>query len=71
MKQKTASLNASSEFGDYRWLCAEVGVSPHTARRWVMERRIPFIKLAHGSLVRFKKADVRAWLEGSSVEATR
>ncbi len=72
MKQSTTSTNIeNNDFGDYQWLCEFLGISIHTARRWVSEHRIKFIKLAGGSLVRFKKSDIVAWLEKSIIEAEK
>lgn len=68
----TADTNTvNKELGDYTWLCEYLQISIHSARRWVCEHRIPFIKLANGSLVRFRKDDIAAWLEGSKVEAIK
>jgi len=72
MQHSTANTEAlSPDFGNYQWFCEFCGISIHTARRWVSERRVPHIKLANGSLVRFKKSEITAWLEGSRVEATK
>jgi excisionase family DNA binding protein len=64
-----STTDNTCEYAGYPWLCEFCGVSIHTARRWVSERRVPHIKLAHGSLVRFKKSEIAAWLEASRVEA--
>jgi len=65
------SISDESDLANYDWLCSRLGISPNTARRWVMQRRLPFIKLANGSLVRFKKNDIEAWLENSKVEVSQ
>jgi excisionase family DNA binding protein len=52
---------------DYKGLAAYLKVSHGTLRRWVMESRIPFIKV--GSHVRFHKDDIRAWLRTNTVFA--
>ena len=39
-----------------------LSVSENTIRKWVITKRIPFIKV--GFLVRFKESDVKAILEG-------
>ncbi len=42
-----------------------LGVAQTTLRRWVMERRIPFIKL--GRSVRFNPAEIDQWLVDQSI----
>jgi excisionase family DNA binding protein len=70
MQHSKTDINiANKDFGDYQWLCEFLGISVHTARRWVSEGRVPYLKLAGGSLVRFKKSDIVAWLESSKTEA--
>jgi len=65
-----AETNAKKKvFSDYQWLCDFLGISIHTARAWVSQGRIPYHKLAGGSLVRFERSEIEAWLEKSRVEA--
>lgn len=74
MQKTNPSINRiydNTEYGDYHWLCEFLGISLHTARRWVSEHRIPFLKLASGSLIRFRKSDISAWLESSRIEAAK
>ena len=35
-----------------------LGVTIHAIRRWTSEKRIPYIKLASGSLVRYRQQDL-------------
>jgi len=35
-----------------------LGVTIHAIRRWTSEKRIPHIKLANGSLVRYRQQDL-------------
>ena len=35
-----------------------LGVTIHAIRRWTSERRIPHVKLANGSLVRYRQQDL-------------
>jgi excisionase family DNA binding protein len=44
-----------------------LGCKPGTLRVWVSKRKVPFVKV--GRLVRFRKADLDAWLE-SNFKAT-
>ena len=37
-------------------VATKLGVSVATVRKWVLERRIPFVKI--GSLVRFRPEDI-------------
>jgi excisionase family DNA binding protein len=71
MQHSTAPIDNANDYADYPWLCELLGISIHTARRWVCENRVPFIKLANGSLVRFKKSDISDWLESSRIEAVK
>ena len=47
---------------------AYFGVSIATLRKWVHERRVPFIKLANGSLVRFRQRDLDRLILNGPVE---
>lgn len=70
MKQSITKIDTDpNDYGDYQWISGFLGISIHTARRWVCEQRIPFIKLANGSLVRFKKSEIATWLDNSRTEA--
>jgi len=44
------------------------GVSIANLRKWVHERRVPFIKLANGSLVRFRQRDLDRLILNGLVE---
>ena len=48
-----------------------IGIHPRTLDLWQNQRRIPFIKLGPGrrGLVRFRRADLEAFLETHRVEA--
>ncbi len=43
-----------------------IGVKQPTIRKWVHERRIPFIKV--GRCVRFRPSSIERWLKRSSFE---
>jgi excisionase family DNA binding protein len=44
-----------------------LGCTPGTLRVWVSRRRVPFVRV--NRLVRFRKRDLDAWLDGNSVQA--
>jgi excisionase family DNA binding protein len=48
-----------------------IGIHPRTLDLWQNQRRIPFIKLGPGrrGLVRFRRADLEAFLQSHRVEA--
>jgi len=48
-----------------------IGIHERTLDLWQSQRRIPFIKLGNGrrSLVRFRRADLEAFLQSHRVEA--
>ena len=46
---------------DCKQVSKVLSVSVNTVRKWVITRRIPFIKV--GFLVRFKESDIKAILE--------
>lgn len=74
MQQNNTSIdtqNDDSGFYDYEWLASFLKVSISVCRQWVSQNRIPFHKLAGGSLVRFKKEDIIKWLESSKVEVSQ
>ncbi len=50
---------------NYEQLCAYLEISDSTAHRWVMERRIPFMKMGH--LVRFFRSQIDAWLKSQTI----
>ena len=39
-----------------------LGIRVSTLNTWMAQRRIPYIKLAGGNLVRFKPSDIESWL---------
>ncbi len=43
-----------------------IGVKESTIRKWVHERRIPFLKV--GRCVRFRPSSIEDWLKGSTFE---
>lgn len=72
MQQNITSIckcNTESGFYDYQWLSKFLGVSVSVCRQWVSQGRIPYHKLAGGSLVRFRREDILRWIEDSKVEA--
>lgn len=38
-----------------------IRMKPSTIRKWVFQKRIPFVKL--GAAVRFRKNDIETWLK--------
>lgn len=46
-----------------------LNITDHFVRRLIRERRIPFLKV--GRLVRFRRADIEAYLAACSVPAIR
>ena len=58
--------NTRSDLLDEKGLCAELGISPVTATKW--RRRPdgpPFVKI--GRLVRYRRADLDAWLDARTI----
>jgi len=45
-----------------------LGMRLSTFNTWIMQWRIPYIKLAGGNLVRFKLSQIEVWLAESGVE---
>ena len=45
-----------------------LGVKVTTVNNWIAQRRIPYIKLAAGNLVRFRQSQVETWLAESEVK---
>ena len=56
---------------DKRQAAKLIGIHPRTLDLWQNQRRIPFIKLGPGrrGLVRFRRADLEAFLQSHRVEA--
>lgn len=46
-----------------------LGVQPGSLRGWVLQRRIPHIKLAHGKAVRFEPQALLEWIKSGSIPA--
>jgi excisionase family DNA binding protein len=65
----TPKTDTAEHLHDYPWLCNRLGISPITARKWVHQKRVPYIKLAGGSLVRFRESDIEAWIEAQLRQA--
>jgi len=58
--------SSGPRFIDEKQLCAELGISPVTATKWrATAAGPPFIKV--GRLVRYRRADVEAWLRSRTV----
>ena len=58
--------NISNELLDEKRLCAELGISRVTATKW--RRRAdgpPFVKI--GRLVRYRRADLDAWIASRTI----
>jgi len=65
---RVANTNALqlSPFIDEKRLCADLAISPVTATKWrARAEGPPFIKV--GRLVRYRRADVEAWLVSRTV----
>lgn len=59
----------TSQLIDERQLCADLGISSVTATKWrARAEGPPFIKV--GRLVRYRRADVDAWLASRTVGQT-
>lgn len=43
-------------------VASRLNVSPNTVRKWVLQRRIPFVKV--GSLVRFNESEIEQIANG-------
>lgn len=43
-----------------------LGIAPKTVRKWQLNGTLPFVKLG-GKLVRFRSADIQAWVDGQVV----
>ena len=62
----SASLATNSVLIDEKQLCAELGISSVTATKWRAKAAgPPFIKV--GRLVRYRRADVEAWLASRTI----
>ena len=48
-------------------VAAWLGIRVSTLNTWIAQRRIPYIKLAGGNLVRFKASQIETWLAESEV----
>jgi excisionase family DNA binding protein len=59
--QITTSIFTYNELAEY------LKVQPGTLRKWVMDKKIPFIKIG-GKSVRFKKTDIDNWLEYQRID---
>ncbi len=58
--------NTPNTLLDEKRLCAELGISPVTATKW--RRRAdgpPFVKI--GRLVRYRRADLDAWIASRTI----
>jgi excisionase family DNA binding protein len=57
--------------GSMKWdverAAEELGVSPHTLRAWLRQRRLPYLKL--GRRIILDPADVQRFMEANRVEA--
>ena len=57
----------NSTLWNYSDLSAYLKLSENTLRRYVMDRRIPFIKIGNKA-IRFKPDQINAWLKNQSFE---
>lgn len=65
-REHSVSLVSGSPLIDERQLCADLGISSVTAAKWRAKAAgPPFIKV--GRLVRYRRADVEAWLTSRTV----
>lgn len=53
----------------YAELSSALSIPKSTLAKWVMEKRIPFVKLGH--LVRFQPEEIEAWLKQRSHDVSR
>lgn len=51
----------------YSALSTYLKIKPGTLRKWVMEEKLPFLKIG-GKAVRFRKSDIDLWLESQNVQ---
>ena len=66
VRVRTASIAMDSPLIDEKQLCADLGISSVTATKWRAKAAgPPFIKV--GRLVRYRRADVEAWLAARTV----
>ena len=60
------NIGGGLPFFDEKRLCADLGISSVTATKWRAQAKgPPFIKV--GRLVRYRRADVEAWLASCTV----
>ena len=52
----------SSKLYNVTELADMLSISPNTIRRWIMQKRIPYVKM--GNRVRFRDEDVETILKG-------
>lgn len=50
---------------DVREAAAALGISRHTVRSWVFQRRIPFVRI--GGAIRFRHEDLRQFIDAHTV----
>mgnify|MGYP000939599135 CR=1 FL=1 len=55
----------------YEQAAGLVGLSKFTLRRYVSERKVPFVKLGGSRLVRFDRQELEDWATGRRYEALR
>jgi excisionase family DNA binding protein len=68
MSDTQTSTPARAELWGVDDLAAHLGVTRHFVYRLTKQRRIRFVRV--GKTVRFRPADVEAWLEAEAVPAT-
>jgi predicted DNA-binding transcriptional regulator AlpA len=66
VRVRSASIAIDSPLIDEKQLCADLGISSVTATKWRAKAAgPPFIKV--GRLIRYRRADVEAWLAARTV----
>jgi predicted DNA-binding transcriptional regulator AlpA len=66
VRVRSGNIAMNSPLIDEKQLCAELGISSVTATKWRAKAAgPPFIKI--GRLVRYRRADVEAWLAARTV----
>ncbi|HQO02615.1 MAG TPA: helix-turn-helix domain-containing protein [Spirochaetota bacterium] len=65
--EKSTNLNPSTQLLTYDDVANILKMSPATLRVWVMQKRIPFIKL--GRSVRFSSTAIQKYIESHTIMA--
>ena len=70
MKKEKEAVNAAEDkaaLWDLNTLCANTHIKLETIRKFIFQKRIPFVKI--GKLVRFRPGEIECWINnGGKVE---